>query len=74
MNTYDKELKNTYNHKCPLIMLDYLKLKAENSYMDDLLNNNCDEYERLVDDISDCKEIRINQRDFKIIEITNEDI
>ena len=50
-------------------MLEYLLLKEELVYKEKMLSNACNEYERLTDDIVNCREIKIGDKCFEIREI-----
>jgi hypothetical protein len=69
MNLYEKRLVQTYNHRPNCTMLEYLLLKEELAYKEKMLSNACNEYERLVDDIINCRDIKIDGECFEIREI-----
>ena len=72
MNSYEKRLVQTYNHKPNCTMLEYLLLKEELAYKEKMFSYACDEYERLADDIINCREIKIGDKCFVIREMEND--
>lgn len=73
MREYRKRLDEVYNHRCPMTMLDYLKIKAENEYLNKMISSACQEYESLIDDIINCREIKIDSNRFFVPEKINEE-
>ena len=68
MNRYEKILPVKYNRMASITLIDYKKLLVENEVLNSLLDTNTDEYERLVNDIINHKDINIGGKIYIIQE------